>query len=234
MDLQKIQDKLGHNFQQILLLKTALTHRSYMNEKDRDTEIQEHNERLEFLGDAVLELIVTDYLFNQMNEAEGLMTSLRSSLVSYKTLAKSGKNLGLEKEIFLSRGEKEELGEARDSIVADCIEAIIGALYLDGGLQASTDFIEKNILVFLPEIIEKKLYKDPKTLLQEAVQKAMRITPHYKLLSSEGKDHEKIFNSSVWIGDEKIAEGAGQTKQDAETDAAINALSTLENKIEID
>lgn len=231
MDLSLLQTSLDYQFKDIRLLKTALVHKSYLNERDRDPEIKENNERLEFLGDAVLELIVTDHIFIKLpNFAEGILTALRASLVNYKTVGQVGVNLGLEHLILLSKGEKEELGKARLTIVADCVEAILGAMYLDGGLEPCRQFIEKNILIFLEDIITNQTYKDYKTLLQEFGQKHTKITPHYRVLSSEGKDHEKVFRIGVWMESEKIGEGEGRSKQDAETEAAKEGLELLKKR----
>jgi ribonuclease-3 len=228
--LEKVQQIIGYNFEDSRLLRQALVHRSYLNDKDRNPLITEHNERLEFLGDAVLELIVTDYLYGKMEENEGVMTSLRSSLVNYKLLGSIGNELGLDELILLSKGEREELGKARLTIVADCIEAIIGAIYKDRGIQPSIDFIHRFILIHLPDIVENQLYKDYKTLIQEYCQKHIKITPHYRVLHTEGKDHEKTFTIGVWIGAEKLAEGLGRSKQDAELQAAQHGLKVLKER----
>jgi ribonuclease-3 len=233
MDLSRIQQSLGYTFINPKLLKQALVHRSYLNEKDKDEDVKEHNERLEFLGDAVLELIVTDYLYKQVDQNEGMLTALRASLVNYKTIGEVGNAIDLDTTILLSRGEKEELGRARLTIVADCVEAILGALYLDGGLEVCKRFVEEKILVLLPEIIASGSYKDFKTLMQEFCQKHTKITPHYRVISSEGKDHEKVFLIGVWVGNEKIAEGEGRSKQEAETEAAQTALQILQKRFEV-
>jgi len=193
MDLVRVQKNIGYYFKDIRLLRTALVHRSYLNEKDKLPEITEHNERLEFLGDAVLELIVTEYLYLRFNEPEGYLTSLRSALVNYKTLGKIGQKLGLDEEILISKGEREELGKARLTIVADAMEAVIGAIYLDSGMEACREFVKQFVFPNLEDIVQTKAYKDAKTLLQEFTQKHYKTTPLYKLLFTEGKDHEKIF-----------------------------------------
>jgi ribonuclease-3 len=227
MDLSKVQQALHYTFNDERLLRTALVHRSYLNEKDRYKEITEHNERMEFLGDAVLELVVTDYLYQFTINDEGYMTALRAALVNYKTIGEVGNKLGLDTEILLSKGEKEELGHARLTIVADCMEAIIGAIYLDGGYGPCEQFIKDNIICNLAEIIESQGWKDHKTLLQEYTQSKFKITPHYRVLSAAGKDHEKIFQVGVWVGENKIAEGEGRSKQEAETEAAKGALEGM-------
>jgi len=235
MSLQNIQDlqqNISYYFTDIRLLKIALTHRSYMSEKERDSDITEHNERLEFLGDAVLELVVTDFLFNNLNDSEGMLTAIRAALVNYKTTGEAGQFLGLENLMNLSHGEKLELGKARVSIVADAVEAIIGAIYLDGGIEPCKNFIKQFILVYLQDILDNKLYRDAKTELQEQAQKHFKITPHYKILFSEGKDHEKMFHVGVLLNKDLLAEGEGRSKQKAETIAAENGLEILKNKTE--
>ena len=227
-DISKIEQIIRYQFQDKSLLQTALTHRYYLNEKDKDETITVHNERLEFLGDAVLELVVSDYLFRELDESEGKMTKLRSSLVRDKNTAKVGIRLRLDEEILLSRGEREELGKARPSIVADALEAILGAMYLDGGIKPCTEFIEEYILTLLPEIISAQLYNDFKTLMQEFTQKHTKITPHYKVISTAGKDHDKIYTCGVWVEQEKIAEGVGRSKQVAETEAAKKGLQIMQ------
>ena len=230
MELEKLEQALGYHFNDQKLLNQALVHRSYLNEKSRNPEITEHNERLEFLGDAVLELVVTDYLYKNVIQDEGVLTSLRASLVNYKTIGQVGNEIGLDNMVLLSKGEKEELGKARISIVADCIEAVLGAMYLDGGIEPCTEFIKQKILVLLPQIIESGSFKDAKTLMQEFCQKHTKITPQYRVISSEGKDHQKVFLIGVWVGSEKLSEGAGRSKQDAETEAAHKALEVLKVK----
>lgn len=228
MSLQSVQESIGYFFQDEQLLKQALVHRSYLNEKDRDQNVKDHNERLEFLGDAVLELIVTDYLYDRIPDDEGVLTSLRAALVNYKTIGDVGNRLGLDEAIFLSRGEREELGRARLSIVADAMEAVLGAMYLDGGLSVCEKFVTEHLLVLLPDIYTSGSYKDFKTLMQEFCQKHTKITPHYKVISSEGKDHEKVFLVGVWVGEEMLSQAEGRSKQEAETAAAEKALAILQ------
>jgi ribonuclease-3 len=230
MNLDVVQANIGYIFTDPRLLKQALVHRSYLNEKDKDETIKEHNERLEFLGDAVLELIVTEYLFTRFDENEGFMTAVRASLVNYKLIGEVGNTLGLDQEILLSKGEKEELGRARLTIVADCVEAIMGAMYLDGGIEPATTFVKEHILIKLDEILNNQSYKDSKTLLQEYSQKHTRMTPQYRVVGSEGKDHEKVFTIGVWIGDDKLGEAEGRSKQDAETAAATIAFKLLQER----
>lgn len=227
-NLETVEATLNYRFKDKRLLQTALTHRSYLNEKDKDEHISEHYERLEFLGDAVLELIVSDYLYRELEETEGKMTKLRSSLVRDKNTGRVGQKLGLQYEILLSRGEREELGIARASIVADVLEAILGAMYLDGGIEPCTEFVEAHILTLLPSIIAAQSYNDFKTLMQEFTQKHTKITPRYKVISTDGKDHAKLYTCGVWVEQEKIAEGVGRSKQIAETEAAKTGLAIMQ------
>lgn len=228
MDLDKVQLTIGYKFKDLRLLRLALTHRSYLNEREKDKDITEHNERLEFLGDAVLELVVTEYLYANFQDPEGYLTALRASLVNYRIIGDIGNGLGLDEEILLSSGEKAELGKARLTIVADAVEAVIGAMYLDGGYQVCLEFIKKFILIKLTEVITTQSWKDSKTLLQEFCQKYYKVTPHYRVLGSEGKDHEKTFRVGVTIESNRIlAEGEGRSKQDAETAAAEKAMEVL-------
>ena len=233
MNLEILEKALGYKFTNQKLLLQALVHKSYLNDRHKEPEIKEHNERLEFLGDAVLEMVVTDYLYRNVSEQEGILTALRTSLVNYKTMGEVGIKLGLEDQILLSKGEREELGKARISIVADCSEALIGAMYIDGGMQPCSDLIHREVLVFLPGIIASESWKDAKTLMQEYCQKHTRITPRYRLISSEGKDHEKTFRIGVWVGTQKMGEGEGKNKQDAETEAAKVAFVNLKLQYEI-
>ncbi len=234
MDLTIVQQSIGYVFNDIRLLKQSLVHRSYLNEKDKDETVTEQNERLEFLGDAVLELIVTEYLYKNFQESEGFMTAVRAALVNYKLIGEVGNTLGLDQEILLSKGEKEELGRARLTIVADCVEAVLGAMYLDGGIVPCVRFIEDNILIKLEEIILNQSYKDFKTLLQEFTQKHVHQTPRYEVISTEGKDHEKVFTIGVWVGSERMAIGEGRSKQDAETSAATIALKIMQAKLTLE
>lgn len=227
MDIQSLQNTIQYHFKNSSLLVKSLVHKSYLSDKDKKIEISESNERLEFLGDAVLEMVVTEYLYNNYSENEGFLTSLRASLVNYRTIGDVGVEIGLEEIIYLSSGEKLELGKARHTIVADAVEALIGAIYLDGGYQNSADFIKTFILPKLNLIIENELYKDPKTQIQEMIQKLNHVTPKYQMLKSEGKDHDKTFVVGLMIGDTLIAEGSGKSKQDAETMAAKKAIQEL-------
>jgi ribonuclease-3 len=184
---------------------------------------------LEFLGDAVFELAVKRNLFNRFPEyPEGQLTSLRASLVNSQTMAMAAKTILLEDHIFLSKGESKDLGKARDVILANAMEAVIGAVYLDKGYESAEVFIEKFIISpFLDEIIEKGLYRDPKSHLQEIAQEKFKLTPIYQIVGEEGPDHKKLFKTGVFFGDKLIAEGEGLSKQDAEIEAAKEALKLL-------
>jgi len=222
-----LERKLGIFFKEKKLLIEAFCHRSYLNEHPDCP--YHHNERLEFLGDAVLELIVTDYLFKKYPEkSEGELTSWRAALVNSKRLAQVARELGFEDFLLLSKGEEKERGKGRMYILANTFEAFIGALYLDSGLESCKEFIEKNLIKYLPEIIEKKLYKDPKSRLQEETQEKLKITPSYKVLEESGPDHAKHFVIGVFFGENLIAKGEGSSKQEAEEEAAKKALE-IEN-----
>ncbi|MFA5368559.1 MAG: ribonuclease III [Candidatus Paceibacterota bacterium] len=223
-DFSKIENALKVNFKNKDLLIQAFCHRSYLNENP--TFRLHHNERLEFLGDAVLELITTEHLFNKYpDKPEGEMTGWRASLVNSNILSDLAKELHFEDYLLLSQGEKKEKGRARKYILADTFEAFIGALYLDQGYDACKNFIEKELIKRkLPEIIEKKLYKDPKSLFQEKSQEIISITPTYQVLEESGPDHMKKFIVGVFLDKEMVAEGKGSSKHEAELDAAQKAL----------
>ena len=230
MDLSSLEKKTGHQFKNINLLKEALTHRSYLNENPswgKDF-LSSHNERLEFLGDAVLELIVTEVLFEDYpNSAEGELTSIRSALVNYQMLADVSREIILSDYILLSRGEAKDTGKARDVILANAFESLIGAIYLDGGYEAAGKFINSFVMKRVAEVMEKELYRDPKSFLQEIIQEKMKITPTYDVISEKGPDHAKVFRVGVYFGDQLITEGEGLSKQEAEVEAAKNALKEI-------
>jgi ribonuclease-3 len=186
----------------------------------------DHNERLEFLGDAVLEIVVTEYLYKNYPNPEGEMTNWRAALVNGEMLAKISKRLGVEEHLLMSRGEAKDKGRARQYLLANALEAIVGAIYLDqeDGYGKCQEFIMKNVVSELPEIIEKKLYMDPKSRFQEEAQDKNGITPIYRVVSESGPDHDKKFVVGVYLDDEKIAEGEGQSKQEAQREAAEKAL----------
>ena len=212
------------NFTNPELLKQALLHRSYLNENPKWG--HQDNERLEFLGDAVLELTVTDELYKRFPDyKEGQMTGLRAALVNYQMLAEVSKSFSLEKFVLLSRGEARDTGRARDVILANAIEAVIGALFLDSGLAAVKKFVNKFVMSHLAEVIRGGLYKDAKSLLQEKIQETTKVTPIYKVLSETGPDHAKVFEVGVYVGSKLLAKGVGHSKQEAELDAAKNALT---------
>jgi ribonuclease-3 len=228
-DLSKLEQKLGIKFKNKDLLMEALTHRSYLNENPSWK--TSHNERLEFLGDAVLELVVTENLFNRFPDyPEGQLTSLRAALVNYQTMAKVARDIDLEKFILLSRGEAKDVGRAREVILANAMEALIGAIYLDSTYQEAKKIIEQFIIKpNLEEIIEGGLYKDPKSHLQEIVQEKLKLTPTYEILEEWGPDHKKIFKMGVYFGEKLAAEGECYSKQEAEIEAARNALKEVTN-----
>lgn len=204
------------------LFLSAFTHRSYLNE-NRGFHLP-HNERLEFLGDAVLELVATEHLYKNYPHPEGELTNFRSALVNYKMLSDIAKRLGLENFLLMSRGEAKDTGRARQVILANCIEAVIGALYLDGGYDATRNFIEKEVLVELPKIIAGEKYLDPKSRLQELVQEKRGITPTYSVVNETGPDHNKVFVIAAMVGTTEVGRGSGPSKQEAELSAAENAL----------
>ena len=227
MQLGILEQKIAYIFKDKDLLKEALTHRSYLNE-NTDWPLP-HNERLEFLGDAVLELAVTEELFKRFPDyTEGQLTPIRSALVNYQMMARIGYDMELENSILLSRGEAKDVGRAREVIVANALEAVIGALYLDGGYEKAKTFIDAFILARLAEVIRKGLYRDAKSQLQEQVQEKMKVTPSYRVLKEEGPDHAKMFTVGVFFGETLIATGAGMSKQDGEVEAAKAALKLLE------
>ena len=223
----KFQELIEYQFINPKLLYTALVHRSYLNEKHHYQDLTEHNERLEFLGDAVAEIIVTNFLYLTFNEPEGFLTSLRAALVNYKNMGQAGLEIGLDDLILISNGEKAELGKARLSIVADAVEAVIGAIYLDGGYEIAKKFVDSYILNKLSTILQNQSYKDNKTQFQEYTQKHLKQTPRYQITQSQGKDHEKVFTIEVTVGGVRYSEGTGKSKQDAELDAAGKALKNL-------
>lgn len=216
------REKLGFEFDNIQLLITALTHRSYVNEHRKS--VSEHNERLEFLGDAVLELVVTDYLFKNLDEQEGILTSLRAALVRTESIGESGDKLGYESLVRMSRGEKQGSQRAREQILANAFEAVTGAIYLEKGYDVAAEFIKVHILSKLDTILESGSWRDPKSHLQELVQRSDGVTPQYKVLDEVGPDHDKIFTLGVYSGDTLIGKGTGSSKQSAQQIAARAAL----------
>ena len=224
MDFSQFEENAGVKFKNKDLLKQAFTHRSYINE-NRDSGLA-HNERLEFLGDAVLELVITDYLFNKMKESdEGEMTSLRSALVNADTCARVATTLGANDFLLLSKGEaKDTGGRARQYILANTLEAFIGALYVDQNYEVAKDFILNHVAPLMEEILQDGTWIDSKSLFQEKAQELVGHTPVYKTVKESGPDHDKHFTVSVSVGDEVYGQGDGKSKQDAEQAAALNAL----------
>jgi len=205
------------------ILKQAFTHRSYLNE-NRKGKVG-HNERLEFLGDAVLELAVTKFLYNKYPEKpEGDLTAIRAALVNTNTISNAAKKLKMNDFLLLSKGETKDIGRARQYILANAFEAIIGAIYLDKGFDVAEKFIEKNIFYLTDKIVSKNLWQDSKSYFQEKVQEENGLTPIYKTLKEDGPDHDKHFSVGVFIGEELISEGKGKSKQEAEQEAAEEAL----------
>lgn len=223
-DFKKLTEKLNLSFKNSQYLQEALTHRSYLNE-NRNYKLP-HNERLEFLGDAVLELAVTDHLFKNYQNAEGDLTSWRAALVNGEMLATIAREIDLDDFILMSRGEKKDTGKARNYILANAVEALIGSIYLDQGFEKAEEFIANKIIVKLPDILKNKTYLDPKSYFQEKAQDVVQVTPHYELVKEWGPDHDKKFIVAVFLGEEKIAEGEGESKQEAERNAAENGLAT--------
>lgn len=226
MEMNELEKRIGIIFKNKDLLTEALTHRSYLNEYPKWR--LPHNERLEYLGDAVLELIVSENLFKMFpTEPEGRLTVLRASLVNYQILAKVAESIGLDDFILMSRGEKKDTPRAREVILANAIEAVIGAIYLDQDFKKIKAFVDKFVMVNLDEILKTGSYKDAKSQLQEVIQEKLKITPTYGVLGESGPAHQRIFKMGVYFGDKLIAEGTGAAKQDAEIEAAKNALKLL-------
>jgi len=211
-DFSKLEKKLGLKFKNQDLLIQAFCHRSYLNENPRFR--LEHNERLEFLGDAVLELVVTEYLYRRYpKKPEGELTSWRAALVNSDSLAQTAKDLDLNDFLLLSRGEAKDQGKARNFILANAFEALIGSLYLDQGYKACQAFLKDNLLGKLPNIIKKRLFKDAKSHFQEISQERVGVTPGYRVLKESGPDHAKHFEIGVFLTDSLVAKGSGSSKQ---------------------
>ncbi len=222
LDVKKLEQKLNLKLGNLELYQEALTHRSYLNEH-RSHQLN-HNERLEFLGDAVLELAVTEFLFNNYDNPEGELTNWRAALVNGEMLAVVAGELKIEEHLMMSRGERKDTGKARQYLLANAVEAVIGAIYLDKGYDISKDFVERHILVKLPDILKNKEYLDAKSHFQERAQELAQVTPHYEVLREWGPDHDKQFKVGVFLDKEKVAEGEGDSKQVAQRNAAANAL----------
>ncbi len=229
MNPNELEKKIEVYFENRALLSEALTHRSYINEKP-NWEFP-HNERLEYLGDAVLELIVSEALFKKFPEyPEGQLTVLRAALVNYQNLSLVAVEINLDKFILLSKGESKDLGKAREVILANAIESLIGAIYLDQGLKVVKTFIDKFVLNSLEKIIQNKSYRDSKSTLQEIIQEKLKVTPTYQVLGEEGPAHQKTFRVGVYFGKDLIVDGVGRSKQEAEIEAAKKALKKIKYK----
>ncbi len=223
MNPEGLEKRIGVVFKNKDLLIEALTHRSYLNEYPKWH--LPHNERLEYLGDAVLELVVSEDLFNRFpKQPEGRLTVLRAALVNYQILAKVAESIALDDFILMSRGEKKDTGRAREVILANAMESLIGAIYLDQDLKKIKSFIERFVMKNLDEVLKTGSYKDAKSELQEIVQEKLKITPTYRVLGESGPAHQRIFKMGVYFGEKLIADGTGAAKQDAELEAARNAL----------
>lgn len=226
------RDNLGFEFSDIQLLITALTHRSYVNEHKKS--VSEHNERLEFLGDAVLELVVTDYLFKNYSEQEGILTSWRAALVRTESIGEAGDKLGYEPLVRMSRGEKQGSDRARQQILANAFEAVIGAIYLERGYDDAATFIHKHITSKLEAILAAGTWRDAKSHLQEVSQHMDGQTPQYRVIEEVGPDHDKIFTLGVFVKDELLGKGSGPSKQVAQQVAAQAALETYAKRSKTD
>jgi ribonuclease III len=216
------KEKLGFEFNNIQLLITALTHRSYVNEHKKS--VSEHNERLEFLGDAVLELVVTDFLYKNYTDSEGILTNLRAALVRTESIGVAGVQLGYEPLVRMSRGEKHGSDRARQQILANAFEAVIGSVYLERGYEAAAAIIHKYIISKLDGILNTGSWRDAKSHLQEVSQRIDNQTPQYRVIEEIGPDHDKIFTLGVYVGDKLMGQGSGPSKQVAQQQAAQAAL----------
>jgi ribonuclease III len=223
LQYETLEGILGVSFKDRNYLLTAMTHRSYLNEHRDAT--QDHNERLEFLGDAVLELVITDYLFLKYpDKPEGELTAIRAALVNTNSIADAALQCGFSDFLLLSKGEAKDTGRARMYILANAFEAVVGALYLDQGYDAARDFIDRQLFARTETIVEQRLWQDAKSRFQELAQDHSGVTPTYETLNQTGPDHDRTFTVGVYIGNEKIAEGQGRAKQEAEQQAAEKAI----------
>ncbi len=222
-NFKEFEERIGVEFKDIKLLENAFVHRSFINENSKTG--LEHNERLEFLGDAVLELSVTDFLFNKFkNKNEGDLTAHRAALVNAVTLSEIALELEMNEYLFLSKGEAKDVGRARQSILADAYEAVIGAIYMEQGFAKADEFIKKTLLSKTDEVVKRGLLKDAKSKVQEKSQSIYSLTPKYRVMKETGPDHDKKFIVAIYFGSELVAEGDGKSKQEAEQVAAQNAL----------
>ena len=227
--IQKIEDKLGIEFKDKNLILRAFTHRSFLNENH---DVEKHNERLEYLGDAVLEFLVSKYLFLAYpDRPEGELTSFRSAIVKTDTLAETGRELEFGSFLRMSKGEEKTGGRQKDYLLANTFEAVLGAIYLDQGMRTADSFLKKVLFIKIENIVENRLDIDPKTRFQELSQDQYRLTPTYELLSEKGPDHNKIFTMGVYLGKTEYGQGTGPSKQRAEEVAAANALVRIRKEI---
>lgn len=224
-NLSDFEKKIDLKFKDKNLLQQVFVHRSYLNEHPKFK--LDHNERLEFLGDAVIELVVTEYLYRSYQNPEGELTNWRSALVKGEMLSQVAAHLKIGDYLLLSKGEEKSGGKNRELILANTFEALIGGLYIEFGYKTAKKFVEQHLISRLEEILEKKLYQDSKSRLQEWSQEAKGVTPSYKIISETGPDHAKVFTVGVSIGEEILAEGTGSSKQRAEQQAAFAALKKL-------
>lgn len=223
-DLTKLQTLLGVNFTDTNVLLSAVTHRSYLNEHREAT--WDHNERLEFLGDAVLELVVTDFLYKKYSDKpEGELTAVRAALVNTVSLAQASEELGINEYLLMSKGEAKDVGRARQYILANAFEACIGAIYLDQGYEKAKEFIAGRLFAKTENIVHKRLWQDAKSRFQELAQEHSSITPTYETVNQVGPDHDRVFTVGVYLKSELVAEGQGRSKQEAEQQAAERAVT---------
>ena len=223
MDFSTFETKIGYMFKDERLLEQAFTHRSYLNENRSPG--REHNERLEFLGDAVLELAVTEFLYSKYpDKPEGELTAFRAALVNTQSICDAATKLGMNEYLLLSRGESKDVGRARQIILANAFEALIGAMYIDEGYEPAKKFIADQLFHKTDEVVEKRLWQDAKSRFQEIAQEIVGVTPRYEVVSQSGPDHDKTFVTGVHLGSERVAIGEGRSKQEAEQDAAQKGL----------
>lgn len=218
---QVLEDKIDIHFKNQEILHTVFVHKSYLNETKEKID---DNERLEFLGDAVLELLVTEFLYKHYPNSEGDLTNWRSALVKGSHLAIIAKKLDLGTHLVLSHGEEKSGGRSKNYILANTFEALLGAIYLEQGYDAAHTFVDRFVLIYLEEILEKGLHIDPKSRFQEMAQERLGVTPHYKVLEEIGPDHAKEFTMAAFVGEEEVSRGSGSSKQNAEQDAALKAI----------
>ena len=224
MEFGTFETKIGYTFRDKKLLEQAFTHRSYINENREPG--REDNERLEFLGDAILELVVTEFLFAKYpDKPEGDLTAYRAALVNTVSISDAATKLGMNEYLLLSRGEAKDTGRARQIILANAFEALIGAIYLDAGYEDAKNFIASQLFHKADDVVAKRLWQDAKSRLQELSQEKLGVTPAYQLLDQSGPDHDKSFVVGAYLGKEKIATGEGRSKQEAEQDAAVKGLA---------